>query len=141
VIEAVLWRDRVIVGAGLALVAISAWAWTLAGALMPMSHGAGTDAMTQAMGSMVMTPAPWSAAHSTLIFVMWWVMMTAMMVPSAAPLVLLFAAVHRRRRRHQPYAAVGLLTAGYLAVWGRSALPRPCCNGGSNELGFSHPRP
>jgi len=67
---------------------------------------------------MVMTPAPWSPAHATLVFCMWWIMMMAMMVPSAAFFILLVAAVHRRRRRHQPYAVVGLLAAGYLAVWG-----------------------
>jgi predicted metal-binding membrane protein len=87
-----------------------------------MNHGAGPDAMSQAMGSMVMTPASWSPAHATLVFCMWWIMMAAMMVPSAAPLILLFAAIHRCRHSYHPYAAVGLLTAGYLAVWGVFSL-------------------
>jgi predicted metal-binding membrane protein len=139
VIEAVLWRDRVIVGAGLALVATSAWAWTLAGALMPMSHGAGTDAMTQAMSSMVMTPAPWSPAHATLVLCMWWVMMAAMMVPSAAPLILLVAAIHRRRHHDQPYAVVGLLTAGYLTVWGAFSVAATLMQWGLERTGLLSP--
>jgi predicted metal-binding membrane protein len=139
VIEAVLRRDRVLVGGGLALVAISAWAWTLAGALMPRSHGGGMHTMTQAMGSMVMTPAPWSAAHAALILMMWWVMMTAMMVPSAAPFILLVAAVHRRRHRHQPYAAVGLLTAGYLTVWGAFSVAATLIQRGLERTGLLSP--
>ncbi len=105
-IEAALRWDRIVVGAGLALVTTLAWAWTLADALMPMNHGAGMHTMSQAMGSMILTPVPWSPAHATLVFCMWWVMMAAMMVPSAAPLILLAAAVHRRRHRQQPYQPV-----------------------------------
>ena len=139
VIEAALRWDRIIVGAGLALVTTLAWAWTLAGALMPMTRGSGMDTMTEAMGSMVMTPAPWSAAHSALIFVMWCVMMAAMMVPSAAPFILLVAAVDRRRNRHQPYAVVGLLTAGYLAVWGAFSLAATLLQWGLERTGLLSP--
>ena len=49
VIETTLRRDRLVVAAGLALVAISAWAWTLAGIGMPMPPGGGM-AMTEAIG-------------------------------------------------------------------------------------------
>jgi predicted metal-binding membrane protein len=140
VIEAVLRRDRVLVGAGLALVAISAWAWTLAGALMPMSHGAGMNTMTKAMGSTVMTLASWSPAHAALVFGMWWVMMAAMMVPSAAPLILLVAAVHRRRHRDQPYAAVGLLAAGYLTVWGAFSVAATLIQWGLERAGLLSPK-
>ena len=100
--EAALRWDRIIVGAGLALVTTLAWAWTLAGRTHAQTRGSGMDTMAEAMGSMVMTPAPWSAAPSALIFVMWCVMMAAMMVPSAAPFILLVAAVDRRRNRQQP---------------------------------------
>ncbi len=135
-IEAALRRDRVIVAAGLALVAISACAWTLAGAGMPTTHGGGMEAMTEAIGSMVMTAAPWSPTHAIPIFLMWWIMMAAMMVPSAAPLILLFAAIHRRRHSYHPYAAVGLLTAGYLAVWGAFSLASTLVQWGFERSGL-----
>jgi predicted metal-binding membrane protein len=105
VIEATLRRDRLVVAAGLGLVALAAWVWALAGMGMPM------------------TPAPWSPSHAALIFLMWWVMMAAMMLPSAAPLVLLAAALHRRKGCDgRPDLTAGVLTAGYLAVWGIFSL-------------------
>ena len=73
-IETTLRRDRLVVAAGLALVAISAWAWTLAGIGMPMPHGGGM-AMVEAIGAAAMSPAPWSPSHAALILLMWWVMM------------------------------------------------------------------
>jgi predicted metal-binding membrane protein len=122
VIETTLRRDRLVVAAGLALVAISAWAWTLAGFGMPMPPGGGM-AMTEAIGAAAMSPAPWSPSHAALILLMWWVMMAAMMLPSAAPLVLLATALHRRKgRAGRPDLMAALLTAGYLAVWGAFSL-------------------
>jgi predicted metal-binding membrane protein len=120
-IEIALRRDRVVVMAGLVLVAISAWVWTLAGAGVS-TNASGSHSMTKAMGSMVMTAVPWSPFHAALIFCMWWTMMAAMMVPSAAPVILLFAAIHRRQHSSPPFSAAGLLTAGYLAVWGAFSL-------------------
>lgn len=120
-IEAALRRDRVVVMAGLVLVTISAWVWTLAGAGVS-TNASGSHSMTKAMGSMVMTAVPWSPFHAALIFCMWWTMMAAMMVPSAAPVILLFAAIHRRQHSSPPFSAAGLLTVGYLAVWGAFSL-------------------
>jgi predicted metal-binding membrane protein len=119
VIEAALRRDRLVVAAGLALVAVAAWGWTLAGVGMPMP-GSG---MAEAIGAAAMSIAAWSPSHAALIFLMWWAMMAAMMLPSAAPLVLLAAALHRRKGRDgRPDLTAGLLTVGYLVVWGGFSL-------------------
>lgn len=121
-IEAALRRDRWVVAAGLALVTVAAWGWTLAGASMPMGPGGGR-AMAEAIGAAATTAAPWSPSHAALIFLMWWVMMVAMMVPSAAPLILLAVALHRRKGRDgRPDLMAGLLTVGYLAAWGAFSL-------------------
>jgi predicted metal-binding membrane protein len=118
-IEAALRRDRLVVAAGLALVAVAAWGWTLAGVDMPMP----SDGMAGAIGAAAMSIAAWSPSHAALVFLMWWVMMAAMMLPSAAPLVLLAAALYRRKGRDgRPDLSAGLLTAGYLAVWGGFSL-------------------
>jgi predicted metal-binding membrane protein len=122
VIEIALRRDRLVVAAGLAIVATAAWSWTLAGVGMWMGPRDGM-AMAEVIGSAAMTTAAWSPSHAVLIFVMWWVMMVAMMLPSAAPLVLLAAALHRRTGRSgRPDMIAGVLTAGYLAVWGAFSL-------------------
>jgi predicted metal-binding membrane protein len=129
VIEAALRRDRLVVTAGLALVAIAAWGWTLAGMGMQMG-----------LGGMAMTAATWSPSHAVLIFLMWWVMMAAMMVPSAAPLVLLAAALHRRKGRDgRPDLAAGLLTAGYLTVWGAFSLAATLTQWGLDLAGLISP--
>jgi predicted metal-binding membrane protein len=119
VIEAALRRDRLVVAAGLALVAVAAWGWTLAGFGIPMPSGG----MAEAIGAAAISIAAWSPSHAALVFLMWWVMMAAMMLPSAAPLVLLAAALYRRKGRDgQPDLMAALLTAGYLAVWGGFSL-------------------
>jgi predicted metal-binding membrane protein len=62
VIEVALRRDRLVVAAGLSLVAATAWAWTLAGVGMPMSGPAGGTGMSEAIGSAATTAAAWSPA-------------------------------------------------------------------------------
>jgi predicted metal-binding membrane protein len=54
-------------------------------------------------------------------------------------LILLVAAVHRRRHRHQPYAAVGLLTAGYLTVWGAFSVAATLIQWGLERTGLLSP--
>ena len=140
VIEATLRRDRLAVAAGLVLVALAAWAWTLAGVGMTMTPSGGGMAMTRAIGAAAMTPAPWSPAHAGLVFLMWWVMMAAMMLPSAAPLVLLAAALHRRKGRDgRPALAAGVLAAGYLAVWGGFSLAATLAQWGLEDAGLLAP--
>jgi predicted metal-binding membrane protein len=109
-LAAVLKRDRLIVGAGLVLVSVLAWWYTVDGAWQ--------------MGGLAMQMCQpdsnaWSTTSLLPLFVMWVVMMAAMMLPSAAPMILTFAAVARSRRQHQrPYVPVAAFVSGYIVVWG-----------------------
>ncbi len=109
-LEAVLRRDRVIVGASLTAVVVLAWAYMLYLARGMSSMSANGMAMPQMQS--------WGSVDLALLFVMWAVMMVAMMVPSAAPLILMVAAVNRQRReRADPLVPTGVFLGGYLLVW------------------------
>ena len=108
------WR---VVAAGLALATAAAWTWTLGGDTVPPMAAPGMG-MAEA-GPSAMLPAAWSPGHAARMFAMWWVMMAAMMLPGVAPLVMTVAALHGRGRAELP---AGLLTAGYLVVWGLFSL-------------------
>jgi predicted metal-binding membrane protein len=139
VMEATLRRDRLVVAAGLALVAATAWAWTLAGAGMLMAS-ASRMAQPEAVAAAATNPAPWSPPHAALAFLMWWVMMAAMMLPSAAPLVLRAAAFHRRQSRDgRPDLMAAVLTAGYLAAWGAFSLAAALAHGALEAGGLTSP--
>ena len=97
-------RDRAILGAALAAIAGLAWlslaVWSASPWGRYLHHEGGVG------------PAPLEIG----LFVAGWVLMiVAMMLPSSVPLVLVFAGVVARRP--QPGVLVGLLLAGYLAVW------------------------
>ena len=67
--EAALRRDRLVVAAGLALVAAVAWAWTLASTGGPMApDGGGGMLVADAGVAAPMHPEPWSPAHTALVF-------------------------------------------------------------------------
>jgi predicted metal-binding membrane protein len=118
-LERLLRRERLIVGSGLALLVVMAWAWLFAGAGMDALMGS-----MPGMGEMPMSAMPgmqlsWSASTWALLLAMWWVMMIAMMTPSAAPTILLYARVQRTAA---PNAGVGVaptavFAAGYLLEW------------------------
>ena len=114
-IEAVLRRDRLVVGAALLLLTLAAWAYVvaLAGAMAAMQGGG------WGMAFMPLMPmGPWDASRFALTLAMWAAMMVGMMTPSAAPMVLLHARVVRRERGGAlPFAPTGAFLAGYLAVW------------------------
>lgn len=115
-LESVLRRDRLVLGAGLVAVVVLAWGWLLFGA------GMGTRAVEMtAMAGMdgwIMMPAVWSPAYAALMVAMWWVMMAAMMLPSAAPTLLLFARVSRSQQAASPLTPAAAFAIGYLLVWG-----------------------
>ena len=67
-VEHALKRDRFVVLAALLGIVVLSWAYILAGAGMDM-----------------MTPAVWTPAYASAMFVMWWVMMVAMMLPLGRP--------------------------------------------------------
>ena len=112
-VERIVRRDRIAVGAGVVVVASLAWAHLL-------GMGGHDAAMGRGMGAGMAMPhmQEWGGADLALLIVMWAVMMVAMMLPSAAPLVLLFATLSRRRReRRSPAAPTTALAAGYLVAW------------------------
>jgi len=113
--ESILERDRLVVAAGLAGIALLAW-WY-------MWHEArlmGQTGICRCLGMKMSGPdiRPWSASELLPLFLMWAEMMVAMMVPSVAPAVLTFAAVSRKRREQQrPFVPAAVFLAGYLTVW------------------------
>ncbi|MEP6937733.1 MAG: DUF2182 domain-containing protein [Chthoniobacterales bacterium] len=114
--DAVVRRDRWIIGAGLAAVAVLAWAYMLREARQMDVRGA-CASMDMTMGGPDL--GDWSARSLLPLFLMWSVMMLAMMLPSATPMILTFASVSRNRRQQErPYVPVAVFVSGYIAVWG-----------------------
>ncbi len=113
--EAVLKRDRAVVGG--ALVAISLVAW---GYLAYEARAMYQTGVCQCAGMQMSGPdtRPWSAGQLFPLFLMWAEMMVAMMIPSAAPMILTFALVNRKRREQErPFVPTGIFGLGYLGVW------------------------
>jgi predicted metal-binding membrane protein len=97
-------RDRAILGGTLAAIAGLAWLslaiWSASPWGRYLHHEGGIGPLPLEIG----------------LFVAGWVLMiVAMMLPSSLPLVFVFSGVVRRRPT--PGVLVGLLLAGYLAVW------------------------
>lgn len=124
-LERLLKRDRLIVGACLALVVVLAWGWLLHAAsdmpAMPAAAHAPTSSMAGMSGMASVAAAPASAAWSTQLgaaFAMWCLMMTAMMLPSATPMILLYARFARQAQAQGAVLAPAAAFAGvYLLVW------------------------
>src|ERR1051326_4347044 len=141
-LELVLKRDRIIVLAGLLLIASVAWGYLLyqasamqrmnaTGMNMPGVDMPGMDMHDKDMKQMdmamsVVTPQTrsWSTSDLLLIFVMWAVMRVGGMVPSAAPMILLFTAFNRKQwARDRPYVPTAIFLLGCLVIWiGFSAI-------------------
>jgi len=119
--ETVFKRDRLIVMAALAGIALLAW-----GYLAFEARAMNLTGVCCCAGMKMSGPDlnPWSPATLLPLFLMWSEMMVAMMIPSAAPMILTFARVNRKRRESQrPFVPTGLFLFGYLVVWaGFSAL-------------------
>jgi len=94
-----LRHERLIVFAGVALLALLSW-WFVAA-------GAGMRAMTATMQA-----PPFGA-----LILMWWLMMVAMMLPSATPAILLYARVRESRGDESSIAQTPVFLAGYLSIW------------------------
>ncbi len=109
-LEALLKRDRWLVGGPLLVAAALCWAW-----IVPMARD--MDGPMTGSSAWMMTDH-WDFPHLTLLFAMWVVMMAGMMLPSAAPTLLIYAGVVRRSDEAEHAATrVYLCTAGYLLVW------------------------
>ena len=115
-LESVLRRDWLVLGAGLVAVLALAWTWLVLGAGMDMT----AVEMTRMAGmdGWMMRPAVWTPGYAALMVSMWWVMMVAMMLPSAAPVLLLHARVSRHRHATAPFSPTAAFAAGYLVAWG-----------------------
>lgn len=134
-LEALLRRDRAIIGAAIAALTAIAWIYILwlAAALdmqgmpMPMDPGVAMDDMDMEMGheahgdpldALGLSPRPWTAVEAAMTLTMWAVMMVGMMLPSATPMILLYAHVGRHSlKQGKPFAPTGIFTAGYLIAW------------------------
>jgi predicted metal-binding membrane protein len=120
-LEAVLRRDRLVVGGALALIAALSWAyvlWLAADMDMGGMDMTGFRMIPAGIGIMAPANAPWKPIEFAFVFAMWTVMMVGMMAPSAAPMILMYARVGRRGRAEgNPLAATGWFAAGYFAVW------------------------
>jgi predicted metal-binding membrane protein len=117
-LETLLRRDRVVVGAALAVLIVAAWLYLLhlASAMsdMAMDNAQTMPGMTMAMP----TTHAWSWVEIGALAVMWAVMMVAMMTPAAGPMVLMFATIHRRRAAEgRPAVPTAIFVLGYLVVW------------------------
>ena len=129
-LEAVLRRDRWIVGGAIAIMVALAWAYVLWLA-NDMDMGgmdmAGFRMIPAGIGIMLPTGEPWRGIEFAYVFLMWAVMMVGMMAPSAAPMILMYARVGRcGRAQGKPFAATGLFAAGYLLAWSGFSLVATC---------------
>lgn len=120
-IEALLRRDRWIVGAALAVAIALCWVW-----LVPMALQLKREGMMCGVTSWVTC----DTGDLAMLFAMWAVMMAGMMLPSAAPIVLLYARVVRNGPGiERPAAQINAFAWGYLFLWtlfslGATALQR-----------------
>jgi predicted metal-binding membrane protein len=117
-LETLLRRDRLVVGAALAVLIGAAWLYLfhLASAMsaMDMPDVPGMPGMAMAMPDM----HPWGWVEVGALAAMWAVMMIAMMTPAAAPMILMFASIHRRRvAEGRPVVPTAIFVLGYLVVW------------------------
>jgi len=113
-LEALLRRERWLVGSGLLVVAAACWAWLIPAALDMYGAMDGPAAW--------MMRAEWTPAYGLAIFAMWAAMMTGMMLPSAAPTLLLYGRVCRHSEGATAAGRVHLFAAGYLLAWGGFSL-------------------
>jgi predicted metal-binding membrane protein len=96
-----------VLGAGLAAVAMSAWMQTVRDASSMSMPGAGLS--------------PWEGTRFT---VQWGVMMAAMMLPSAAPMVMLYRTVSRRlAAQNDRVIPPALFAAVYVLLWLALGVP------------------
>lgn len=105
-------RSYLLVGGGLAGVALIGWAYMLYMA-WAMENMDKVDMWMPPAGA-----APWATWDYFMLFVMWATMMVAMMTPSILPMVTLFDTLNRRRmERNQTYVMTSVFVAGYLIAW------------------------
>ena len=120
-LEAVLRRDRLVILASLAGIAILSWLYLirLAGQMTSMTGEMGDvmDMPGVEVGSSAGALAD-PLVDFLLLAAMWAVMMVGMMLPAATPTILLFAALERRGCSHEPrQGRTPFFVAGYFVAW------------------------
>jgi predicted metal-binding membrane protein len=120
-LEAMLRRDRFIVGAALVSIVALAWAyilWLAADMTMSAMDMSGMRMIPVGRGMMAPTKSPWSAVEFLFVFLMGAVMMVGMMAPAIAPMILMYVNAGRKRTLEgHPYAATGWFAVGYFLAW------------------------
>jgi len=120
-LEAVLRRDRLLIGGALAIIVALAWGyivWLTNDMNMGGMDMTGYRMIPAGLGIMLPATEPWGAIEFVYVFIMWAVMMVGMMAPSAAPMILIYARAARLGRiKGNPFAATGWFAAGYLFAW------------------------
>jgi predicted metal-binding membrane protein len=120
-LEAVLRRDRLLVGGALGVIAMLAWGyvlWLAADMDMGGMDMTGFRMIPAGLGLMAPANAPWGVIEFAFVFVMWAIMMIGMMAPSVAPIILMYARVGRQGNvEGKPLVATGWFTAGYFLAW------------------------
>lgn len=128
-------RDRAIVGAGLAGLAILAWLYVLR-----LAHAMSDLDMHAVMGMAGPQMHGWRLADGLLTFLMWSVMMAAMMIPAASPMVLMFARIARSRpTAGRPVGQTGFFVLGYLLVWAGYSLLATLAQWGLHSVALLSP--
>jgi predicted metal-binding membrane protein len=114
-VEAILKRDKIVILAALAGLAVLSW-----GYMVREARGMNLTGVCCCAGMKMSGPDMhrWDTAALLPLFLMWSEMMVAMMLPSAVPTILTFAAVNRKRREQErPFVPTFTFMLGYLAIW------------------------
>jgi len=131
-LETVLRRDRTVVVAALAAIAVLSWIYILL-LIWQMGHGTGAtvgvaadagkasldgmDLQHMVIAGIAMLATP-QLTDLPVLVLLWSVLMIGMMTPSAAPMILLYNRVARQAAvRGRPFAATSWFVAGYLLAW------------------------
>ncbi len=113
--EAVLRRDRLVVAAALAALALLSWACLFWMAASPAMHAAMDHASMTGMSAGL---ERWSPPQFLAMLLMWSIMMIGMMTPSVAPMILIYARVARQASgRGTIFASSGWFALGYFLAW------------------------
>jgi predicted metal-binding membrane protein len=122
--DRLLRGDRIAIAAGLAGLALAAWAWTIylshhmPGMASPGMSMPGMDMPGMDMSGMHMPAPAWGLAEYLWLTGMWAIMMVAMMSPTAAPAILLFAKMSRQQPASSGLASpTAGFVGGYFAIW------------------------
>jgi len=119
--EALLRRDRLIVGVSLIVICVLSWLYLFAGAGTGMNPAAMSTWQFPPPAHSASAVAIWDPSYWIVMALMWWIMMIAMMVPSAAPTIFLYSRVYRHAWQKGQIDSAAVPTAaflgGYLLAW------------------------